>query len=88
MLSTNIPSHQHGVSVQVSTAAADSDEANGNFLATAGANIYANAPAAGEHYGTPSNTSNTGAQLPFNNMQPWLGLIICIAMQGVYPSRN
>jgi microcystin-dependent protein len=29
-----------------------------------------------------------GGSQPHNNMQPYLVLNICIAMSGIYPSRN
>ena len=29
-----------------------------------------------------------GASLPHNNLQPYLTLNFCIAMQGVFPPRN
>lgn len=32
--------------------------------------------------------SNTGGQQPVNNMQPFLGMKSCIAIEGVYPSRS
>lgn len=31
---------------------------------------------------------NAGGGLPVNNMQPYLGISYCIALQGIYPSRN
>lgn len=54
------------------------------------------------HTGTPDTTlgpspvtitggvvvSNTGANQPINNMQPFLGLYYVICMQGVFPSRS
>jgi microcystin-dependent protein len=33
-------------------------------------------------------TGNTGGSLPFNNVQPYLSLSYCIALQGIFPSRN
>jgi len=30
----------------------------------------------------------TGAGFPHNNMQPYLALNFCIAMQGVFPARS
>lgn len=47
-------------------------------------------------YETPSNTTplvpstltNAGGSQPHENMQPYLVLNFCIALQGVFPSRN
>ena len=32
--------------------------------------------------------SNTGGSLPHNNMSPFSVLSVCIALQGIFPSRN
>ena len=47
-------------------------------------------------YGSPSNlssaspnsVSNVGGSQPHPNMQPYLVLNFCIALQGIFPSRN
>jgi len=36
----------------------------------------------------PTMVSVAGSSLPHNNMQPYLTLNYCIALQGVYPARN
>ncbi|MFC4778171.1 phage tail protein [Paenibacillus sp. GCM10023252] len=36
----------------------------------------------------PSAVQNAGGGQPHSNMQPYLGLQFCIALQGIYPSRN
>ena len=33
-------------------------------------------------------TNNTGNAQPHTNMQPYLAVTYCIALQGVFPSRN
>jgi microcystin-dependent protein len=40
---------------------------------------------------TPSgteSTQNTGGSEPHNNLQPYLAMTTCIALQGIFPSRN
>jgi microcystin-dependent protein len=37
---------------------------------------------------SPSALSPSGGGLPHNNMQPYLTLNFCIALQGVFPARN
>jgi microcystin-dependent protein len=37
---------------------------------------------------SPASTTTTGGSLPHNNMQPYLTLNFCIAMQGVFPPRG
>lgn len=36
----------------------------------------------------PSSVSNVGGSQPHNNMMPYLVLNFCIALQGIFPSRN
>ena len=36
----------------------------------------------------PGMIANGGGSQPHDNMQPYLGLNYCIALQGIYPSRN
>jgi len=36
----------------------------------------------------PGSVQPQGGNLPHNNMQPYLALSYCIALQGIYPSRN
>ncbi|MEJ0026241.1 MAG: tail fiber protein [Rhizomicrobium sp.] len=44
-------------------------------------------PAAGQTF-APSVISVTGGSLPHNNEQPYLGMNYCIALYGIFPSRN
>jgi microcystin-dependent protein len=36
---------------------------------------------------SPATISTSGASAPHSNMQPYLALSFCIAIQGIYPSR-
>lgn len=36
----------------------------------------------------PESVSNVGGSQPHNNMMPYLVLNFCIALQGIFPSRN
>jgi len=36
----------------------------------------------------PSTVTNVGGSQPHNNMMPYLVLNFCIALQGIFPSRN
>jgi microcystin-dependent protein len=35
-----------------------------------------------------ATVTNVGGSQPHNNMQPYLTLNFCIALQGIFPSRN
>ena len=37
---------------------------------------------------TPNTIANAGGNQPHNNLQPYLVLNWCIALQGSFPSRN
>jgi microcystin-dependent protein len=36
----------------------------------------------------PTSITNQGGNQPHSNLQPYLVLNICIALQGIFPSRN
>jgi len=87
MNTNTMAAHGHGVAMPVSEDDATTEEANGNVLGTAAAAIYSGAASGGESL-QAFNTGMTGSNTDFNNMQPYLVINICIALQGVYPSRN
>lgn len=79
-----IPAHSHGLNV--SNATANAVVPTGNALGVSAANLYAApgslAPMAADAL------SNAGGSQPHSNMQPFLTLNFCIALQGIFPSRN
>ena len=87
----NMPAHNHPVTVAVGVAsgAASTDEAAGAVLTNTGSNFYAAAGTAdGQLGGVTASTGNNGGSQPYNNMQPYLAVNFCIALVGLYPSRN
>ncbi len=89
LLQSEMPSHAHGVG-RASTAAGDSILPQGCVWAQAGAGrgaaaLYIAGPATGKV--NPNSLGPTGGSLPHNNMQPYLTLNFCIALQGVFPAR-
>jgi microcystin-dependent protein len=86
LLVSEMPFHTH--SLVASEADGTSDLATANNLAV-GISIQQYLPS-----GTALNTqlapqalTPAGGSLPHNNMQPYLTLNFCIAMQGVFPAR-
>ena len=82
-LATNqMPSHSHGFSVKqgrgVKTAASGSHIGEAGIYRTNGATLSLNS----------SSISNTGGSQPHENMPPYIVLKTCIALQGIFPSRN
>lgn len=90
---TQLPSHTHGfsgsVTIPVSAEDADQDEADGHFLAN-GTFYHNNADATYGNGAIPVNGTvvPTGANVAVNNIQPSLGTNYCIALVGIFPSRN
>jgi microcystin-dependent protein len=79
-----LPTHTH--LANASTVAATTDGPSGNVLATAALNAYgvaSNLVALGN-----ATVANTGGSQAHLNMQPFLTLSFCIALQGIFPSPN
>jgi microcystin-dependent protein len=92
LLTSEMPSHNHGFIAQ--TVQGTSTAANGNQLAQAFTGAKT-ASFTGDYL--TKNAVNTGmlpalslagSSFPHNNMQPYLTLNFCIAMQGVFPPRS
>ena len=85
LLPTEMPNHTHNL--QASGQPGNRRPVAGNAMArSTGANMY-----------LPSGTTTqmafqavtaAGGSLPHNNMSPYLTLLFCIAMQGVFPPRT
>ena len=88
LLISEMPSHPHGGSqgAGITAQATDADRtvAHGNWLAGPGSNLYA----ASTNTSTVPSTTPAGGNQPHNNLQPYLTLNFCIALQGVYPPRT
>lgn len=83
LLLSEIPAHTHGLR---------GDEDQGAFL-TPQNNLIADgnqmflSGASPNAIMAPQALSITGGSLPHNNMQPYLTLNFCIALQGIFPQR-
>ena len=77
------PAHIH--IAQGTTTNADNPAPGGNLLGAAN-NMYG--PAANLTTLHQSSVSIVGGSQPHENMQPYLTLGFCIALQGIFPSRN
>ncbi|WP_338039488.1 hypothetical protein [Maribacter litopenaei] len=81
---TQLPSHNHGVSIP-SKEEGNADVPAGNYVAGAGLDSFGTT--------TDSNmasfqTLNAGGSQPINNIQPFQCVNYIIALQGIFPSRN
>ena len=80
-----MPAHTH--TVQASPTAADTPLPTGNLLATtAAADVYN--PANNLQNMSGASVANSGSGQAHDNMEPYLTLNFCIALQGLFPSRN
>lgn len=83
LLLNEMPQHIHPLNG--TTANADVTAVTNNLLATA-ANIYTSAQNLTPLQ--PGTVGMAGGSQPHTNMQPFLTLNFCIALQGIFPSRN
>jgi len=81
-----LPTHTHAVAAS-STATGGSATPNGNYLG-GGNNVYQSADAGALTSMRPDTVTNTGGSQAHLNMQPFLSLNLCIALEGIFPSRN
>jgi microcystin-dependent protein len=81
----NLPSHNHGVSVNVNTNPGSEPTPTG--IIASHATGFSEDPTAGAALGGVSQIS-VGSNQAFNIRNPYLGIEYCIALQGIYPSRN
>ena len=88
LLQTEMPSHTHSVFAAPALVAGDSNVVAGNaFAKSSQGNAYAPLANNVQLSQSPPAVSLVGGNLPHNNMQPYLTLNFCIAMQGVFPAR-
>ena len=81
-----MPSHNHVATLKGSDQGADQSKPTGNVLA--GAQSY-HAPPAPESCAADAITvANSGGGQAHDNMQPYVVINWCIALVGIFPSRN
>jgi microcystin-dependent protein len=89
LLESEMPSHNHGTAPKLGAVAdlsASRNPSNSNIAISAGFAAYSNATL-NTQLGS-GTISQTGSNLPHNNMQPYLTFYFCIALQGVFPPRG
>lgn len=86
LLSSNLPTHTHAVNA--STTAGDNRlPSNRVYAANTAQNLYAAGPGALVSM-NPATVDPAGGNQPHPNMQPYSTINFCIALSGIFPSRN
>jgi len=86
---SNMPSHTHRGGIRSVRTTADSTQPGGNSFGTAASNTYVDAVARGNFMSESTLQINpTGGGQAVLKRSPYLGMVQCIALQGVFPSRN
>lgn len=88
LLNSEMPVHTHTLSATTEDGVAGSFTQGTNIATSVGGKLYQNNTSANL---TPMNfqaLSIAGSSLPHNNMQPYLVLNFCIALQGIFPPRG
>lgn len=87
LISSQMPMHNH--LVNVTNVAGALPTPGGNFLAPSSDSAMSNfRPTADGSALNPQSIGLAGGNQPHNNMQPYLVINYCIAMEGIFPSRN
>jgi microcystin-dependent protein len=88
LLESEIPSHSHALMASAQPATRTGPANNALARAQGGPTPYL-APAGAPMVNMSDNAiAPAGGDQPHNNMQPYLTLNFCIALQGVYPPRT
>ena len=87
LLESEIPAHTHTIRASSDDADLKSPTATRSLARSIGGSAYApgNSPAAQM---AAQTLSPAGGSLPHNNMQPYLTLNFCIALQGIFPPQS
>ncbi|MCB1053687.1 MAG: phage tail protein [Acidobacteria bacterium] len=86
-LSANeMPQHRH--LVQASNTQANQTTVSGNLLGNSLSELYVDSSTPDMVAMRSGTVTHVGGSQAHNNMQPYLALNFCIALQGLFPSRN
>ena len=86
LLTSEIPAHSHVANCNAGMG--DQYAPPGNFWATDAGGNDEYASVSDNKLMAADAVGITGGNLPHNNLQPYLVLNFCIAMQGIFPSRS
>ncbi len=85
LLESEIPSHSHGV---IASQSDGTDQQPGQELFASGIGLAMFTPPGAMTTLSDVALTPAGGDQPHNNLQPYLTLNFCIALQGVFPPRT
>jgi microcystin-dependent protein len=85
LIQSEMPSHTHTLSTYNDVGENRIPDPNQSLARSTGGNVYGNTPPVQQ--AAFQALSLAGGGLPHNNMQPYLTLNFCIALQGIFPQR-
>lgn len=83
---SQLPQHQH--TLQASASQATTEVANNGMMTATSKAAFVYSSPQNLVAMDPTAIGNTGGSQPHENRQPFLTLNFCIALQGIFPSRN
>jgi microcystin-dependent protein len=87
LLTSEVPAHNHMIKATNLEADSATPPPNGQLASYAASPCYISPPANLTTMADTMFSTITGGQ-PHQNMQPYLVLNFCVALQGIFPSRN
>lgn len=84
LVPNEMPAHSHQLMHSGSAASSAAPGPSSGFGRTTSAQIYASGSTTPA---TPQSLATSGGSQPHNNLQPYLALNFCIALQGIFPQR-
>ncbi len=88
LLESEIPAHSHPLMASTQPGEDPAPNTAEALARSVGASLYQTTVNANLSQLSPSAVSASGGSQPHNNMQPYLTLTFCIALQGVFPPRT
>lgn len=87
LLISEIPSHTHNIMASAGIANLNAPGTDRALARSSGGTIYQATTNQNLVTMAPQELAPTGGSLPHNNMQPYLTVNFCIALQGIFPAR-
>ena len=89
LTTNNMPSHNHAVTLHGTSTDGNQKGPDGHILAAVeDGHPYSNATPNVTANASSVTTANAGGGQAFENRDPYLGIYHCIALTGIFPSRN